>query len=175
MTDIRLRTALPGDVDTIGELTVQAYRAGEHLEPGDSYEVTLRNVSARLDITVVAELSGEIVGSVTVCSHHNPTAEISSPGEWEFRFLAVRPDYWGSGIASTLVAECESRAMRAGASAIAISVVDSNERAHQLYQRLGYVRLPERDWSPPQDTSACGVTNVHLLAYRKELPSSGSL
>jgi ribosomal protein S18 acetylase RimI-like enzyme len=33
--------------------------------------------------------------------------------------------------------------------------------AHRLYERLGFVRLPERDWSP--------VPGVHLLAYVLDL------
>jgi ribosomal protein S18 acetylase RimI-like enzyme len=175
MNGIRLRTAQPGDVDSIGELTVQAYHAGRHLDPGDPYELTLRDVSARLDVTVVAESDGTIVGSVTVCSNAAPSAEISGDGEWEFRFLAIHPDFWGSGIARKLIAECELRATQAGATAIAISVIDSNERAQRLYQRLGYVRVPGRDWSPPRDTSACGVKDVRLLAYRKTLPSPSPL
>lgn len=164
-----IRPAAPTDADVIGALTVQAYRAGEHLEPGDPYEATLRNVTARLDATLVATQQDLIIGSVTVCPSDHPTAEISRSGEWEFRFLAIRPDFWGQGIARRLVAACEERATQAGASAMVISVVDINERAHQLYRRLAYQRLVERDWSPPRDTSACGVTNVRLLAYRKAL------
>jgi hypothetical protein len=34
--------------------------------------------------------------------------------------------------------------------------------AHRLYGRLGYTRLPGRDWSPMPD--------VHLIAFVKELP-----
>jgi hypothetical protein len=33
--------------------------------------------------------------------------------------------------------------------------------AHRVYARLGYTRLPERDWEP--------VPGVHLIAFRKEL------
>lgn len=175
MNDIHLRGARPSDVHTVGELTVQAYLAGQHLEVGDPYEVTLRDVGTRLDITIIAELNGEVVGSVTVCPNTHPAAEISGDDEWEFRFLAIRPDSWGGGIARRLIAECELRATQAGAAAIAISVIDQNERAHQLYQRLGYVRAPERDWSPPRDTTVCGVSTVQLLAYRKELPSPSAL
>jgi ribosomal protein S18 acetylase RimI-like enzyme len=175
MNDIHLRGARPSDIHTVGELTVQAYLAGQHLEAGDPYEVTLRDVATRLDITIIAELNGEVVGSVTVCPHTDPAAEISGDDEWEFRFLAIRPDSWGSGIARRLIAECESRAAHAGAAAIAISVIDQNERAHRLYQRLGYVRAPERDWSPLQDTTVCGVSTVRLLAYRKELASPSAL
>ncbi len=175
MSDIHLRVARPADIHTVGDLTVRAYLAGQHLKVGDPYEATLRDVGTRLDITIIAELNSEIVGSVTVCPSTDPAAEISGDDEWEFRFLAVRPDTWGSGIARRLIAECESRAGHAGAQAIVISVIDQNERAHRLYQRLGYVRIPERDWSPPRDTTACGVSTVRLLTYRKELPSPSAL
>jgi ribosomal protein S18 acetylase RimI-like enzyme len=175
MSHIQLRGARLADAHTVGELTVQAYLAGEHLEPGDPYESTLRDVASRLDTTIVAEINEEIVGSVTVCPHTDPTAELSGAGEWEFRFLAIRPDSWGAGIARRLIAECELRAARSGAEAMVISVIDQNERAHQLYRRLGYVRTRERDWSPPRDTTVCGVRAVQLLAYRKELMSPGAL
>ena len=33
--------------------------------------------------------------------------------------------------------------------------------AHRVYGRLGFTRLPERDWSP--------VPGVHLIAFVKEL------
>ena len=33
--------------------------------------------------------------------------------------------------------------------------------AHRLYERLGFTRLPERDWSP--------VAGVQLVAYRLPL------
>ena len=34
--------------------------------------------------------------------------------------------------------------------------------AHRLYERLGFVRAPDRDWGP--------VPGVDLVAFRKELP-----
>jgi hypothetical protein len=33
--------------------------------------------------------------------------------------------------------------------------------AHRIYERLGFTRIPERDWSP--------VPGVDLLAYRLDL------
>jgi hypothetical protein len=37
----------------------------------------------------------------------------------------------------------------------------STEPAHRLYQRLGFVRCPERDWSP--------LPGVELVVYRLDL------
>ena len=33
--------------------------------------------------------------------------------------------------------------------------------AHRIYERHGFERVPDRDWSP--------VPGVHLIAFRKEL------
>jgi hypothetical protein len=38
--------------------------------------------------------------------------------------------------------------------------------AHRLYERLGFTRLPERDWSP--------LPGVHLMAYGLELSAASA-
>ena len=43
---------------------------------------------------------------------------------------------------------------------MALSSLHEMTGAHRIYERLGYVRLPDRDWSPYQD--------VHLIAFGKE-------
>lgn len=166
---VLIRPARIEEADAIAELTVQAYRTGGHLEEDDRYEHVLRDVQARLDHTIVADRDGDIIGSVAVCPSGSPCAEISQPGECEFRFLAVRPEDWGTGIGAHLVHECEVRARAAGAHTMAISVISINTRAQRFYDRLGYVRAPSRDWSPPQQVSACGVRNVVLLGFEKPL------
>jgi hypothetical protein len=42
-----------------------------------------------------------------------------------------------------------------------ICVIDINTVAHRFYERLGYQRLPERDWQP--------VPGVDLLCFKKLL------
>ncbi len=56
---------------------------------------------------------------------------------------------------------CEERARAHGATRMLLSSLADMAAAHRVYGRLGYVRLPERDWSPMPD--------VHLIAYTKEL------
>jgi N-acetylglutamate synthase-like GNAT family acetyltransferase len=167
---MQIRRARADDATLIGELTVQAYRAGGHLNDGDPYEATLRDVASRIADTIVVERDGFIIGSVTTCGPAGPTAEISREGEWEFRFLAVHPDHWGSGVARGLIDACEQAARDADAQSMVISVIDINERGHQLYPRLGYVRAPERDWSPQSAHDQA----VNLLVYRKSLTASAS-
>jgi predicted N-acetyltransferase YhbS len=157
-----IRSAHAKDAEQIGSLTIGAYRAGGHLPVGHPYEATLRDVLPRLNETLVAEIDNAVVGSVTTCGPGGSAAELCQSGEWEFRFLAVRPDMWSSGVGRALIAACETTAVQSGAMSMVISVSDLNERGHQVYPQLGYVRMPERDWSP-------AGSGTQLLAYRKVL------
>ena len=159
---MRIRAARAADADRIGDITIAAYRAGGHLPAGHPYERTLRDVMPRLIETIVAELDGTVVGAVTTCGPNGVIAEVCRTGEWEFRFLAVDPQHWSAGIGRRLIAACEERGRAAGASAVIISVSSLNDRGHAIYPRLGYRRLPERDWRP-------GEGDTVLLAYRKLL------
>ncbi len=161
---LRVRPARPEELAAAGELCVAAYRAGGHLADGDPYEATLIDAAGRAATAevLVAELDGELVGTVTICPAGSPYAEVGRPGESEFRFLAVSPRAWGRGIGPALVDACEERAIARGQSAHVICVIDINEAAHRMYQRLGFTRLPERDWEP--------VPGVRLWAYRRAVP-----
>lgn len=163
--DIRLAQAQESDL--IGHLTVAAYHAGGHLSPGSTYESVLRDVPARLDRTLVAHGAGQLLGAISVFDTAHPMSELARQGEWEIRFLAVRSDSWGAGVARALMASAEDRARTGGADSIVLYVIDRNERALQFYPRLGYERIGERDWS---SQSACGVEEqVNLLAFAKDL------
>ena len=155
----------------VGDLTVAAYRAGGHLTPGSTYESVLRDVRPRLDRTLVADRSGQVVGAISVFESGHAMSELAADGEWEIRFLAVRSDAWGGGVARALMAAAEDRARSGGAASIVLFVIDRNERAMALYPRLGYARMPERDWSP----LGPDAVPIHLLAFAKALSAkSGS-
>ncbi|MFM8350649.1 MAG: GNAT family N-acetyltransferase [Actinomycetales bacterium] len=160
---VEVRPADPSQYCDIGELCVGAYIAGGHLTSGDPYEETLRNVAGRdLGGTVlVAMRDGLLVGTATICNPGSPCSEVSRAGEAEFRFLAVAPIAWGTGVGEAIVATLHERARREGASAMVICVMALNEAGHRFYTRLGYQRLPERDWSPSP--------HVQLQAYAYEL------
>ena len=59
-----------------------------------------------------------------------------------------------------LASACVDVARERGCERVILSSGTWMTAAHRLYERLGFVRVPERDWSPRED--------VHLLAY--ELP-----
>jgi ribosomal protein S18 acetylase RimI-like enzyme len=86
---------------------------------------------------------------------------VFGPEEAEIRALAVRPDSRGSGVGRALLAAVIERAAGDGVRTLVLMTQPDMKAAHHLYEEAGFVRLPERDWSPEP-----GAT---LLAYAKQL------
>lgn len=84
-------------------------------------------------------------------------SHVLGPEEAEIRALAVRPDEQGSGVGGLLLREVISAARAAGVRHLVLCTEPEMLAARRLYERAGFVRLPDRDWSPLADT--------HLLVY----------
>ena len=160
---VTVRRAHPSEYAEIGRLTVAAYRANGMIPEGSGYEAHLADAAARAaDAELLAAVrGGRVVGAVAFCRHGNRYAELSQPGESEFRMLAVDPAARQAGIGRALVSAVLDRARAYGDSAVVLSTPDIALAAQRLYASLGFVRQPERDWTP--------VPGVRLLAYRLEL------
>jgi ribosomal protein S18 acetylase RimI-like enzyme len=165
MTGPVVRPAAPADFDAIARLTIAAYEADGQLKGEHGYERVLADVAARDragELLVAAdEVTGEVVGSVVFLVPGSPYAQLSAPGEAEFRMLAVDPAAQGRGAGEALVRGCLARATRLGCRAVVICTRSFSAPAQRLYARLGFVRTPERDWSPEP--------GVELLGLRLEL------
>ena len=90
-----------------------------------------------------------------------PWAEVSRAGEAEFRMLAVSPEHRGRGVGSALAQWCVDRAREQGCTAVVLSTLPEMATAHRMYERMGFVRAPERDWWPHP--------RVHLIVYLLDL------
>jgi ribosomal protein S18 acetylase RimI-like enzyme len=161
---VRVRAATPADFDAIAALTVDAYRLDGQLDGGHNYERTLADVAARSAAgeLLVAVDDARILGAVLFVLPGSRYAELSGPGEAEFRMLAVDPAAQGRGVGETLVRACLARAEELGCTAVVICVRTFSEPAKRLYGRLGFVRTPQLDWSP--------FPGVDLVALRLDLP-----
>jgi ribosomal protein S18 acetylase RimI-like enzyme len=155
--------AVPADYPAIARLTVAAYEADGQLKGEHGYERVLADVATRAEHgeMLVAEDAGWLIGAVTFVLPGSRYAELSSDDEAEFRMLAVDPAAQRRGAARALVQACLDRATALGRTAIVISVRDMAEGARRLYEGFGFVRRPDRDWSP--------MPGVQLLALRLPL------
>ncbi|GAA4673770.1 GNAT family N-acetyltransferase [Phytohabitans rumicis] len=162
---VRVRPARPDDFEAIARVSVAAYEADGQLKGEHGYGQVLADVAPRAaagEMLVAVDEADTVLGSVTFVLPGTAYAELSGAGEAEFRMLAVDPAGQGRGVGAALVRACVDRASELGCHAIVICVRKGHaEPAHRLYARLGFVRTPDRDWSP--------LPGVDLLALRLTL------
>lgn len=168
--DIEIRQARPEEYAELGDITARAYLGDGLLGFGadDPYLEELRDVAKRAAAArvLVATADGEVLGSVTFAAAGNPMAEVAGPTEAEIRMLAVAPRARRRGAGEALVRACLAHARDTdGCSAVVLSTQPTMHTAHRIYERLGFVRTPERDWNPLPDL----VPGLKLLTYRLAL------
>jgi ribosomal protein S18 acetylase RimI-like enzyme len=153
-----IRPAEAAEFDAVADLCVAAY---EPFLEGDDYVDLLRDVKRRAveaELLVAAELDRRtVLGSVTFVRDGGPLGEIAGPQESEFRMLAVDPSARGRGVGTALLRRVLDDSRRRGKEGVVCSTQPAMHAAHVIYERLGFRRVPERDWSP--------VPGVDLLAF----------
>lgn len=159
---VLVRPVSPQEHDVVARLLVAAY-APSGMPPDAPYWEALRDTAARTrDAEVwVADLHGGVVGTVTWAGRGSSQREIARDDEAEFRMLAVDPATQGRGVGRALVEAVLDRAGQDGYAAVVLCSATWMGAAHGLYARLGFRRIPERDWTP--------APGVELLAYRLAL------
>lgn len=164
-----IRAARPAEYDTIGELTVRVYLDGGFTRPESPYLATLRDAASRAEkaeLLVAVDDDGTLLGSVTYAAGGSPYAETAETGdEAGFRMLVVDAAARGRGTGGALVCACVERALRDGARVLRLSTQRDMTAAHRIYERMGFVRTPERDWTPQP--------GVDLVTYALELTRPG--
>ncbi len=157
---VLVRPARPDELAQIGGLTAHAFAIDGLVPSGSDYASVLSDASTRLrdaDLLVAEDEAGALLGTITFALSGTPYAQIARAGEAEFRMLAVAPAARRRGVAKALVEACIDRSRAAGVATLVLSSSQDMRAAHRLYERMGFTRQPERDWSP--------VAGVHLMAY----------
>ena len=165
--DIVIRPALDSELEAVGHLTAEVFIGDGHTPRGGTYEPRLRDARDRAEhaelLVAVDPETGALLGSVTFAPPGSPYADLAAGDkqEGEFRMLAVSPGARGRGAGEALVRACLDRSRELGLSSVVMSTQAAMVQAHRIYERLGFVRTPDRDWSP--------VPGVHLMTYAVEL------
>jgi ribosomal protein S18 acetylase RimI-like enzyme len=172
--NLKIREARIEDRDAARKITLSAFRQYAAVMPPPRWEGYRENILATLTevapaLHFVAEKDGMIVGSVLL---YPPGTAFSTTDEGpltcpEVRLLAVAPEARGQGIGAALMKECTRRARRLGAACLNLHTTDMMQVAMRMYERMGFVRVPELDFHP--------YPNITVKAYRLELDRVGKV
>jgi GNAT superfamily N-acetyltransferase len=162
--EVIVREAHARDREAVRDVTLAAYQEFAATMPTlwDGYRQSILGTLA--DVTpatqLVAERAGVIVGTVLLYPpgpiRYTPDDEPVELRWPEVRLLAVAPAARGRGVAAALMAACVARARQSGAAALALHTTDLMQTAMRLYQRMGFVRVPELDFHPAPDLTVKG-------------------
>ena len=172
MTELVIRVAREvDDLVAAGALTAEAYRADGLIDDGDGYFEELADAPGRARGATLllafqpggdgTQIASGLVGTVTLALAGSAYAEVARPGEAEIRMLAVLPAARRRGIAEALTRAAMLEAVGLGVRAVVLSTFESAHAVHRLYERLGFTRVPDRDWADD---------DVALRAYSWQLP-----
>ena len=155
---LEIRPATAAEFPAVADVCEAAYAP---FLPPDGYRAVLRDVARRAahgEVLVAADPGGgRVLGTVTFVPDGGPLGEIGAPDEAEFRMLAVDPAAQGRGVGGSLLGRVLDASRERGKRGVVCSSLPEMRAAHRVYERAGFRRAPERDWSP-----AAGVL---LLAF----------
>ena len=158
-----IREARPDELAAVGDLRVAAYEAGGFLNP--EYAPELRALGTQGDGTVLVAVPADepaaVAGTIMLVTWPQAGELVGGPDEAEIRALAVAPGVRNGGVGTGLLLTALNWAELAGARRVVLSTLPQMRAAHRLYERNGFRRLKDRDWSPRP--------GILLLAYSLEL------
>jgi len=157
---VTLRSHKPGDMGWIihrhGELYYQEYGFDETFEAlvAEIAAKFIRDFDSKRERCWVAEVNGEIVGSVFLVHESDEVAKL--------RLLLVEPNARGLGIGKRLVHECTRFALEVGYKRITLWTQSILDAARSIYVREGYKLVREE----PHHSFGCDLV---AQTWEKEL------
>ncbi|WP_407344078.1 GNAT family N-acetyltransferase [Pengzhenrongella phosphoraccumulans] len=143
---VLVRLVHHGEVDRVAELALGAYSADYDLSAGYRSSIVDMGPRAREHEVWVAQdrATGALLGTVATPRPGAHISDLGRSGELDFRLLAVDPAARGRGIGELLTRHVIALARLRGLNRVVLNSGAEMVAAHCLYERLGFVRLPER-------------------------------
>jgi len=164
---VKIRDARADELDEVAGVIKNAYSQYRTAMPPGEWRMYLHDITdvrSRLDHArlIVAEVDGEVVGTVTLYIDAAHVQEAGWPEGWAgVRILAVRTAFRGRGIGRALMEECVQRSRERGVKTIGLHTTELMDVARRMYERMGFARAPGFDFNP--------APGIVVMAYRLDL------
>jgi ribosomal protein S18 acetylase RimI-like enzyme len=158
---VQIRDATAADAAAIAALWTEAYTGVGPGERPDPYRVEEAEATLAAAPVFLAEEDGAIVGVVALYPPGAEVRVVGGEGEAELSRLAVARRARRRGVAWALTLHCIDTALEAEYEAIVLWSRSHQTAAHQLYEKLDFVRQPGRDSS-----DARGPRRVYRIDLR---------
>ncbi|HRH38788.1 MAG TPA: GNAT family N-acetyltransferase [Flavobacteriales bacterium] len=131
---------------------IRSVYVGEGYTPADRAESFMRRevLEPEGEMLMAVRADGAVIGATLFLHEGSRHHQVAMPGEREFRILAVLPKARGSGAGWALVHACMEHAVADDALGLVLWTRPNMLAAQRLYERLGFVREPERDEDDPR-------------------------
>ena len=161
---LEIREARSEEYGVLGAITVAAYRgldassdANASSNLSDHYLVQLRDVADRAAKAVLlAAFDPEPLGCVLYVPGLGEYAEFEDTDAAGIRMLGVAAAARSRGVGRALTQACLDRARDDGFRRVVLHTMGSAVAARHLYEDMGFVRAPARDWYPDPDIFLMG-------------------
>ncbi|MFE5672990.1 GNAT family N-acetyltransferase [Agromyces sp. NPDC056523] len=146
---VLIRVMRDDEIAAVRELVSRAYAGDFVLNP--AYLAEIERVADRArtaEVWVAVDVaSGALLGTVTTPRQGARLSPVArDDDELDFRFLGVAAGARGRGVGETLVRHVLALAASRGIRRVVLNTGPEMQSAQRLYERLGFERLPEREY-----------------------------
>jgi ribosomal protein S18 acetylase RimI-like enzyme len=173
MADFVTRRATIDDVATLAETQRLGFESFAAFLPAGwtppPVELEAKGIRERLSQPdawcLIAQAGPDVAGQVAlVAGRELGGGKAPIPGLAHLWMLFIREPWWGSGLATMLLAMAVEEATTRGYEAMRLFTPAGQARARRFYEREGWATGGERRWEP--------MLGFDLVEYRRRLPAS---
>lgn len=153
MTGLVVRDARSAELDRVRAITRAAYAEFAEVMAPSAWNAFRGAMESALRMDTAAECivamdGDEMLGSVLFFPAGLDAYGDGPLAEPEFRLLAVAPAARGRGVGRMLIEACVARARAMGSTELGLHTSKSFRAAVAIYEKMGFERVPERDFQP---------------------------
>lgn len=166
---IDIRRVRPEEYPAVGALVRAAYEGDYTLSP--EYLAEIEDVAARdvdSEVLVAADrATGDVLGTITIPLAGRALMDDTVDGEFDVRLLGVAHAARGRGVGEAIMQHSAGIARSRGLGRIVLHTGEQMRAAQRLYERLGYTRIPDREFDIQTPT---GSRRIFAYGLDLELP-----